>query len=385
MGAREKLSRLGVSVKDFTAAGETIEPEQSQPGDTFAILYTSGTTGLPKGVLCPHAQFFWFGVSVGEFLELNQEDILFTTLPLFHTNALTSIFQAMLSGASLVIDEKFSASQYWKRAVETGATCGYLLGAMIAILCSRDSSEYRNQHKLRRVLAPATPMDIGDAFRTRYGVELVDSYASTESNAVIGTTPGAYRPGYMGIASPDYELRVVDSNGLDVSDGEAGELLCRSKYPFAFAQGYVNNAEATSEAWRDSWFHTGDRVVKEKDWYRFVDRLSDSIRRRGENISSLEVENAVLSHPDVSAAAAFAVPSQLAEDEVMISVQLVPRSELRPDNLIEWVTGRLPYFAVPRYVEFVSELPVTASGKINKNILRDRGVLHTTWDRESPA
>jgi crotonobetaine/carnitine-CoA ligase len=179
-----------------------------------------------------------------------------------------------------------------------------------------------------------------------------------------------------------FDARVADDNDREVADGIAGELLVRTDEPLAFAKEYFHAPDKTAEAWRDGWFHTGDRVVRQPDgYYRFVDRLKDAIRRRGENISSFEVEQVLLSHPAVANAAAFPVRSPLAEDEVMAAIILHPGWELAPAELIAFCEPRLPYFAVPRYLEFMTELPATESGKVQKFKLRDRGITDKTWDR----
>jgi crotonobetaine/carnitine-CoA ligase len=185
----------------------------------------------------------------------------------------------------------------------------------------------------------------------------------------------------MGPVSEGFAARVVDEEDSEVADGVAGELIVRADEPFAFATGYFGAPEKTVEAWRNLWFRTGDRVVREADGYfRFVDRLKDAIRRRGENISSFEVEQVLLGHPAIANAAAFPVRSSLAEDEVMAAVVLHPGRALAPADLIAYCTPRLPYFAVPRYVEFMAELPMTENGKVQKYKLRERGVTAQTWD-----
>jgi len=363
----------------FPAPGPPLPPCPAAPGDTVAILYTSGTTGLPKGVCCPQAQFYWWGVSVGECLEITDADVLYTCLPLFHTNALNAFFQAVCAGATYVLGGRFSASRFWDEARAAGATVTYLLGAMVQILLTRPAD---TAHRVRIALSPATPAAAHAAFRERFGVLLVDGYGSTETNMVLGAHPAAQRPGFMGVVLPDHEVRVVDPAGLDVPDGEPGELVCRSRRPYAYATGYFENPTATAAAYRDLWFHTGDRVVREPDgWLRFLDRLTDSIRRRGENISSLEVEQVLATHPAVAAVAVYAVPSELSEDEVMAAV--VPRDggRLDPAELTAWCAPRLARFAIPRYVDVVAELPLTENGKVRKAVLRERGVTERTWDR----
>lgn len=359
--------------------GAPMEPRDAAPGDTLAILYTSGTTGLPKGVCCPQAQFFWWGVTVGECLEITEDDVLYTCLPLFHTNALNAFFQAVVAGATFVLGPRFSASRFWSDVATSGATVTYLLGAMVQILLARPASS--TAHQVRIALSPATPLPAHEEFRERFGVTLVDGYGSTETNMVLGAHPTGQRPGYMGVVLPDYEIRVVDEQGLDVPDGMPGELLCRSKRPYAFATGYFENPGATADAYRDLWFHSGDRVVREPDgWVRFLDRLTDSIRRRGENISSLEVEQVLATHPAVAAVAVYAVPSELAEDEVMASVVLRTGQRVGPAELAGWCAPRLAAFAIPRYIDLVAELPLTENGKVRKAALRERGVTARTWD-----
>jgi carnitine-CoA ligase len=354
------------------------------PGDTLAILYTSGTTGPSKGVCCPHAQFYWWGMHVSEWLQIRAGDVLYTCLPLFHTNALNAFTQALVSGASYVIGPRFSASRFWQRAAEAGADVTYLLGAMVNILWGQPPSEADRAHGVRVALAPATPPRLMEPFRERFGVELVEGYGSTETNAVIGQQAGRRQLGCMGRVIDGFEARVVDEHDRTVPEGEAGELVLRHREPFAFATGYWRMPDKTVEAWRNLWFHTGDRVVRDADGsFRFVDRLKDAIRRRGENISSFEVEQVLLEHPGVAAVAVFAVPSELAEDEVMAAV--VPEEGTRLDavELVRHCEPRLAYFAIPRYLDVIDELPLTENGKVRKAVLRERGVTETTWDREA--
>jgi carnitine-CoA ligase len=377
----------GWSVGDVPPAGEPIAAHPAGPGDIAAILYTSGTTGPSKGVRCPHAQFYWWGVLMGESLRLVEGDVLYTCLPLFHTNALNAFVQALVSGATFVLGERFSASRFWARVAAADADVTYLLGAMVSILMARPSEPVEREHHVRIALAPATPVRIFDRFHDRFGVQLVEGYGSTETNCpIVAEDPADGRGGYMGTLRSGFHAQVVDVNDQPVPDGSPGELVLRHDEPFAFADGYWAMPEQTVKAWRNLWFHTGDRVIRDPDgWYRFVDRTKDAIRRRGENISSWEVEQAVLEHRAVSAAAAFPVPSELGEDEVMTAVVLEAGEALSPEELIEHCRPLLPYFAVPRYVEFVTELPLTENGKVRKQVLRDRGLTPATWDREAAA
>lgn len=364
---------------------ERIAAAPVRPGDLALILYTSGTTGPSKGVCCPQAQYFWWAVNTASLLQLRADDVLCSSLPLFHTNALNTFYQALLIGASVCFEKRFSASRFFASLTRHRATVSYLLGAMVPILLSRPRSSEEAAHTVRIALAPGVPAQFHEEFKHRTGIHLLDGWGSTETNFVLGTTIEHQKPGLMGPVFEGFQARVVDDQDREVADDTAGELVVRADDPLAFATGYFRAPEKTVEAWRNRWFHTGDRVVRQSGGYfRFVDRLKDSIRRRGENISSFEVEQVLLSHSAVANAAAFPVRSPLAEDEVMAAVILHPGQRLTEAELIAFCEPRLPYFAVPRYLEFVNELPTTESGKVQKYKLRERGVTERTWDREAP-
>jgi crotonobetaine/carnitine-CoA ligase len=349
----------------------------------LAILYTSGTTGPSKGVCCPQAQYFWWGINGICNLEIREGDVLCTTLPLFHSNALGTFYKAVLSGSTLVAEPRFSASGFWQSLIDCRATATYVLGAMVPILLSREPSPQEKQHTVRSGLGPGVPANLHIAFTERTGIHLIDGYGSTETNFVIGSTTAEQRPGSMGTIREGYHARVLDRDGNDAKPGEPGELALRPDEKLAFATGYFAMPDKTAEAFRDGWFYSGDRVIREADGqFRFVDRLKDAIRRRGENISSFEVEQVLLSHPDVGTAAVFPVASELAEDEVMAAIIRRPGSTLSESALSEFCQPRLARFAVPRFIEFVDTLPMTENGKVQKYKLRDRGVTARTWDRD---
>jgi len=235
---------------------------------------------------------------------------------------------------------------------------------MVPILLAQEPRSTDRAHSVRLALAPAVPAHFHRQFMDRFGFGLIDGYGSTETNCIMGAPLAEQRPGLMGRLLSGFSARVVDAHDNEVPDGEAGELMLRADEPFAFATGYFGMAEKTVEAWRNLWFHTGDRVVRESDgFYRFVDRMKDAIRRRGENISSYEVEQVIVSHPAVENAAVFPVRSELAEDEVMAAVVLRADARLSHAALLDFCQPLMPYFAVPRFVEFVEALPVTENGK----------------------
>ncbi|MFI6277016.1 AMP-binding protein [Streptomyces sp. NPDC050988] len=377
-GFRGTLWVLGEEAVPVPGEAPAVLPTPARPDDTAFVLFTSGTTGTPRGVRCPHAQTVWWGRNVADSLRLTADDVLHTCLPLFHTNALNTLAHAMTVGATCVIGERFSATRYWDQVTEAGATAVYLLGAMAPMLLAQPPGRHDRGHRAWRGLSPATPVSAWQPFRERFGVTLVDGFGSTETNLVIGSTPEAQRPGRMGTLRDGFSARVVDEHLAPVPDGTAGELVVRSHRRFAFSTGYLGDRDRHPDSWR----RTGDRVIREPDGsYRFVDRVKDVIRRRGENISSYEVESAVRSHPAVADVAAFPVASELAEDEVMVAVLPRPGSVLDPHDLVRHCRRELPTFAVPRFIETVPELPLTETGKVRKTVLRERGVTAATWDR----
>ena len=384
IGERADIRFGNAAATQMPRSSERIAPAPVQPADLGFILYTSGTTGPSKGVCCPHAQYFWWGVNSASLLQLRTGDVLCTSLPLFHTNALNTFYQALLTGSCVHYEKRFSASGFFPSLLHSYATVTYLLGAMVPILLSRPVSVDETAHQVRVALAPGVPAQFHADFTRRTGIRLIDGWGSTETNFVLGTTIDRQQSGLMGTVVEGFAARVVDGEDRDAEDGTAGELLVRSDEPLAFASGYFRAPEKTAEAWRDGWFRTGDRVVRQPDGYfRFVDRLKDALRRRGENISSFEVEQVLLSHPAVASVAVYAVRSELAEDEVMAALVLRDGQRCAPQELASFCEPRLPYFAIPRYIELMDDLPRTENGKVQKYRLRERGVTSATWERPS--
>jgi len=383
VGSAPDIARISFRFESLPAPGAPVPPAAVKPGDTLAILYTSGTTGPSKGVMCPHAQYYWWGIHSIDLLEIGAGDLLCTTLPLFHINALSTFAQALLSGSRMVLLERFSASAFWPAMKDSGATVAYLLGAMVPILLARPQGPEERDHRVRIALGPGVPAEMIAAFAKRTGMAILEGYGSTETNFVIGATITRQKSGTMGPIRPGFQARVADEDDFEVPPGMAGELLVRADEPFAMATGYFGMPEKTVEAWRNLWFHTGDRVVRDADGnFRFLDRLKDAIRRRGENISSYEVEQVLLSHPQIDMVAVFPVRSELAEDEVMCAIVAKSGARVEPLELMKFCEPRMPYFAIPRFVDFVAELPRTENGKVQKFKLRERGPGKDTWDRE---
>ena len=317
-------------------------------------------------------------------LGVKSDDVLCTTLPLFHINALNTFAQALLTGARMVLEPRFSASGFWPAMIRNQATVIYLLGAMVPILLAGEARADERAHKVRTGLGPGVPAELGAAFAARTGVQLLEGYGSTETNFVIGASPETQKPGTMGRVADGFQARVVDEHDVELPAGEAGELVLRADEPFAFASGYFGMPEKTVEAWRNLWFHTGDRVIRGRRRLFPLRRPAqgrDPPARREHLL--LRGRAGAAGHPDIDMVAVFPVRSELAEDEVMAAIVRGPGATLPPVELMQFCEPRLPYFAVPRFVDFVADLPRTENGKVQKYKLRERGVTASTWDREA--
>jgi crotonobetaine/carnitine-CoA ligase len=351
--------------------------------DVLAVLYSSGTTGRPKGIVMPHAHVYSFGVQWSRATNFQHEDVLYAPTPLFYMQAtVLGVVPTLMSGAQVHIADRFSASRYWGDIRSTGATVAHGQFSLIPLLLKQPPNPLDNQHNCTRVFIAKSNAE----FEERFGVRIIEIYGSTELNMVTYNPWDAPKPGSAGKAAPNFEVTIVDDDDVELPQGEIGEIVARPREPFTISYGYYHRPEFTLEAWRNMWFHCGDRGYFDEDGYLFfVDRKKDVIRRKGENISSQEVERQVNSHPSVLESAAVPVPAETAEDEVKICVVLRPETELSPDELTTFLQGVLPRFMVPRFIEFIDTMPKTGSLKIEKFKLRDQGVTPRTWDREAGA
>ncbi|MBI3965788.1 MAG: AMP-binding protein [Chloroflexi bacterium] len=353
--------------------------------DLMAILHTSGTTGPSKGVMVCHAHQYRLARNMALNVGLGPDDVYLNFYPFFHNTAMCLItYPVMLTDGAVVIVERFSASRFWDDVRRYGCTAWYFLGSMLEILCKAPPSPTDRDHMLRIGWGLAASAEQIAAFESRFGVPLLSGYGSTEANVVSYESADARRPGSCGKPWPDWDVLVFDEHDTPVPPQQTGEIAIRPRVPFASFLGYYNKPEATVAAWRNLWFHTGDAGYFDEDGYLyFVDRIKDVIRRRGENISSYDVETVVNRHPAVLESAAVAVKSELGEDEVKIVVVLKPDAQLAPAELIAHCATELAYFAVPRYVELKPALPRTPTDKVEKYKLRAEGLTPATWDREA--
>jgi crotonobetaine/carnitine-CoA ligase len=377
-----------VTVPDLPRPPASHGRPDAGPDDTFLILYTSGTTGFPKGVMHSQRNFVLAGEAFVERMYLQPEDRLFVVLPLFHINALFySLGGALAAGASLLLVPRFSASAFWRVAADGGATEVNILAAVGNILTRRARSEFVAGHRLRKVYGAGMSAETLQVFPREFGVPtLIEGYGLTEVPGVCNNPfLGPHKPGSIGSPArhPDHgrvfsEMRVLDDEGRDVPAGRTGEIAVRSPITM---QGYYRDAEATAAAFRDGWFLTGDLGFRDADGsYYFAGRKKDVIRRRGENVSGAEIDRVVAAHPKVLEAAAIAVPGELGEDEILVVAVPRPGEVLAADELAEWCAERLAPYKRPRFLTQVGSLPYTPSHRVAKfqlkqdQTLRERAV-----------
>lgn len=352
--------------------------------DLCLLLYTSGTTGRSKAAMITHHFVLGHAALTIEGLGLLQDDVLYCPYPLFHLDAsVMTVTPALLMRSVAAIGERFSVSRCWDEMHELGATVFDFMGATLTMLWKAPPSANDRNHKVR--LGWGVPMpEWADDFEARFGCRLVELYGATEVGAMIFSPIDApRRKGSCGKLVGPFDARIADRHGFPVANGVVGELLLRPLMPSMITSGYYRMPEATLEAFRDLWFHTGDLMRRDGDGYfYFAGRAKDVVRRRGENISAAEVEAAIETHPDVLECAVIGVPSDMTEEEVMAYV--IPRREstLTPTALAAWCELRMARFMVPRYLRFVDELARTPTDKVEKFRLKEAGITTDTFDRE---
>ena len=349
--------------------------------DVHSIMYTSGTTGPSKGAVIPNGHFFASSTTFVRALGFGRDDVLYTPLPLFHGLASRlGVLPALMVGAEVVIARRFSASQFWRQAAECGATVAHTIFTLPTILKAQPPSEWDRAHKLRAMYNA----NFDPEFEERFNVRLVEAYGLTETGLTVYTPWPDRRQGSCGRAHEDFEIRLVDEEGMEVPDGETGELVVRPRLPSIMMDGYINKPEETLKAFKNLWFHSGDYARRDADGYfYFIGRKKERIRRRGENISGFEVERIIGMHPQIAEVAAVAHPASVGEDDVRCVIIRAPGSSLTAPELMDWLQDRMPQFMMPRYIEFVSELPRTPSEKVEKYKLVERGLGADAWDSEA--
>lgn len=358
--------------------------EPIAPSEIAMVMTTSGTTGPAKAVLMPHAHCYLFGLGSLKSMGVGPDSVYYVVLPLFHANGLLmQVYACLIAGATAVVRPKFSASAWIEDVVHHEATHTNLLGVTAAFVLGRPPSTRDRQHRLQAIGVAPNPPGLDAQLRERFGVpEVIGMYGMTEINIPLYTRRGEPASGSCGVVLDEYfELRIVDPDSdIERPRGEVGEIVIRPKQPFGFMAGYLGMPEQTVEAWRNLWFHTGDAARMRADGHvEFVDRIKDCIRRRGENLSSTQIEAAIARHPSVAEVAALALPSELpgGEDEIALVIVPAESATLGADDLIRHAATALPRFAQPRWLRIVDALPKTPTGKVRKAVLK--GLPPQVW------
>jgi crotonobetaine/carnitine-CoA ligase len=370
--------------------GEDNSPIGSEPnpGELNALIYTSGTTGPSKGCMISGNQMCHVARLLLRAAPFGPDDVLWTPLPLYHMNAIaTGVVSTLLVGATISIAPRFSVSGFWPAVEASGATVVSILGALGTLLAQApdNAAMQRCFGQIHTVKGNPFPEEIKTLWRTRFGARHIGSNAYGLTEALITSVPAGepVPPGSSGRCAPEFDVRIFDDQDHPLPPGQAGEVVCRPLHPDIMFKGYWRRAEDTQKVMGNMWFHTGDiGKFDEAGFFYFVDRKKDYLRRRGENISSFEMESAILLHPEVEQVAVHAVQSNLGEDDLKVTALLVEHAQLTEEALCRWLVDRVPYYAVPRYIEFRAGLPVNPQGRVLKYQLRDEGVTPATWDIE---
>ncbi|MCF8568400.1 AMP-binding protein, partial [Alicyclobacillus tolerans] len=373
LGKERKPSRFYKSLA--TASDTFLKDTAVRPEDVASMLYTSGTTSNPKGVLITHANYVHAGEVMSKSIRLSPDDRQFIVLPLFHANAqYYSTMSALTVGASIALTERFSASRYFKQAKRANATVGSLFAAPIRMILRQPYDPKDADNPLRTVwfAQTITPAQL-EEFERKFDVKLLQLYGMTEtvSTPLMNPIDGVRKN--MGIGRPvlGAEVKLVDDSGQEVPPGEVGQILVKGVPGRTLMQGYFNNSSATQDALREGWLYTGDNArMDEEGYFYFVDRLKDMIKRSGENVAAGEVEKVILEHPAVFDCAVIGVPDEVRDESIVAYVILREGQTANPEGILDFCRQRLAKFKVPEAIEFIGELPRTSVGKIQKHVLR---------------
>jgi crotonobetaine/carnitine-CoA ligase len=383
-GAEASGKALPVEVAYF----ESLPPSPSEweheatGTDPCVVLYTSGTSGPPKGVVLSHLACLNLARTISRSMGYGAQDVLFNGYPLVHgSGRYAGVLTAMESDARLVMS-RFSAGGFWDLCRAQGITSFTYVGSVISMLWKQPARSDDADNPVRVGRGAGAPAVILEPFEQRFGVSLYEVYGMTEAQTAAENLPSRRRLGSCGFPNSNFDIAIIDGDDNRVEPRVHGEIVIRPRRPEVMMQGYFRQPEETLRAFRNLWFHTGDRGWMDDDGYLyFVDRMKDAIRRRGENVSAWELESVINAYAGVLECAAYGVASELGEDEVMIAVVPKPEMKIDPDALVKHCAGNMPTFAVPRFVRFMNELPKTATQRVQKYLLREQGVTLDTWER----
>jgi crotonobetaine/carnitine-CoA ligase len=393
--AAGSAGHVTVHTWDSLFAADDKEPTVTvRPSDLATFIYTGGTTGPSKGCMLSHNYHEALASQIGLCWQRRADDVVWTPLPLYHFNAIaTVVVGSLVSGGRGAIYRRFSVSNFWPEMNRVGATITSTLGTM-AYLLAHDvdrpempqSGAAEANRTLRLLGAAPMPVEVDEVIRRRFGVTTFSgAYGVTEASLISWQPPGVEnRPNAAGVTNDEYfDVRIFDDDDNELPRGTDGEIVVRPKRPHVMFEGYWGRPEDTVATSRNWWYHTGDiGRIDDDNYLYFVDRKADYLRRRGENISSFEVESILMSHGGLVDVVVHAVPSHLTEDDLKITATVKEGSQVDPEELFRWCVDRIPYFALPRYIEFRAELPRSPVGRVLKRQLREEGVTDSTWDAE---
>ena len=349
--------------------------------DIACVLFTSGTTGPSKGVLMSHGHQLSFGRLFNEIVAMSKADISYNYLPFFHIAAKFLTLGTLLAGAQMALTPVFKLTKFWDDVDRFNATLCIAVGGLCHMLMSLPRKTTDIKNTLRLIYAVPRPSEFLEEFQHRFGLTVAEGYGSTETNLVVYSNGNDAPEGSCGKASEHFDVRIMNELGEEVEVGTSGEICVRPNNPNTIMDGYLNMPKETLNVCRGLWLHTGDRgYVDEKGYFFFQDRMKDAMRRRGENISSFEVERMINEHPDIAESAVVAVSSDLDEDDVLAVIVPRQKIQLNPRELLYYFAANMPYFMVPRYLRFTAFLPRTPTQKVRKIELRDEGITADTWD-----
>ena len=375
-----------LSFDDLLAQGRSVSLRKPRPDSSApaTIMFTSGTTGPSKGVVIPQRYYSVWGRRAASYLDVKRGEVTYCVQPLFHVDARAYVLNAVYRGATSAIGNRFSVSKFWEEIRHHRADVFSYIGTMLWLLYKQPESDLDRQHDVRIAGGAATPAEIHRAFERRFGIELREAYGMTES-LFLAHADSATPVGSVGRLVPEIDGRLIDDDGSDVPPGSAGELIVRPTTPHCTALGYWPGTSSAAETSPEEWFHTGDLLREDASGsLYFAGRKKDSIRRRGENVSAWEVEEAAMKHSDVLEVAAIGIPSPLGEEDVALLARVRAGSPVEPWEIRRFVAQELPSFAVPRYVEFVDSFPKTPSERVDKGKVRAAGLSAAAWDAEAP-
>ena len=396
VGSLEHAVVLGDDAwRDRIAAASVAPTPDVRPSDLATFIYTGGTTGPSKGCMLSHCYHEMLARQIGICWRRTADDVVWTPLPMFHFNAIvTAVLGPLIYGGRAAIERRFSVSRFWPEMNRTGATVTSTLGTM-AYLLAHDvdraempmSGAPEANTTLRLIGAAPLPVEIDSILKERFGIDTFSgAYGTTEASLVSWQPPGgSNKPNAAGVINDEhFDVRIFDDDDHELPRGTDGEIVLRPKRPHTMFEGYWGRPEATVGASRNWWYHTGDiGRIDDEGYLFFVDRKADYLRRRGENISSFDVERVLMRHGALADVAVHAVPSPLTEDDLKVTATVKEGAAVSEEELFHWCVDELPYFALPRYIEFRAELPRSPVGRVLKRELREEGVTPETWDAEA--